>query len=616
MSKHFHQYQIVSQLARNGTSRVYLAQPEDTPTQQVLIKVFEPANLNDEAAQRRFAQEATALTQLKHPGVLPVLDQGIDNAHPYLVRSYLAQGTLASMLKRRLSSRLPLEQVLSLLTQIGHALAYVHQRRIVHGSVKPDNILLYTDDEVVLGDFLPPCLAKELATIERPTSHFALYMAPEQFAGQSGPLSDQYALGCVAYEMLTGRVPFSALAYSTLRQKHLSEPPTPLQKFVPDLPEYIEAAILKALAKNPAERHHDIAAFLSALQAGLDPHMIQELLVLSSSGESQERDWFAQAETSEMPLGGMLATATAQRSWDESRAEQETSAVAGQWTPAAAAQSPLDTAIGDTPALRKRPSKKMTVMAIVIACLVIMSAAAVPHLFAPAGTTIPDKKPHIATPLVYVTATTVQETPTAKATARPKVVPVGSTPTLKAVPTFTPTSAPTPTPSPTPVAPAIPIVNNAGFETPALGPDSYNAYTYAPSGAGWSFTARQHGSGTGITTNNSMLDFGGAPAPQGNQVAFIQGSTAFSQQITFRAGKYKVSFYAAQSGINSAQNSVQVLIDGNVVGSCTPGGNAYQTCTTNTFTVTSGAHTLLFQGQDNGGNNDIALVDNVAIAVA
>ena len=136
-------------------------------------------------------------------------------------------------------------------------------------------------------------------------------------------------------------------------------------------------------------------------------------------------------------------------------------------------------------------------------------------------------------------------------------------------------------------------------------------FQYRPTGSPWTFSGS-----AGISGNNSGFTSGNPPAPEGAQVAFLQGTGSFSQTVTgWAAGSYALTFDAAQRGNHQAsQQDFKVLVDGVVVGTFTPSGTSYQAYTTAAFTVTAGSHTITFQGLDSAGGDNTAFVDQVAIS--
>ena len=166
-----------------------------------------------------------------------------------------------------------------------------------------------------------------------------------------------------------------------------------------------------------------------------------------------------------------------------------------------------------------------------------------------------------------------------------------------------------------PVAAGPPLVPDHGFEQDSLG---YGAYTYTPTTSPWTFSPQSGSNGSGISYNDSGFTYLDANAPQGVQVAFLQGTGWFGQSVAnWAAGTYQIDFSAAQRGHSGSyqpfQQDFEVLIDGVAVGIFTPSGTSYQTYTTAPFTVTAGSHTIMFQGLDRAGGDNTAFIDQIVI---
>jgi hypothetical protein len=171
-----------------------------------------------------------------------------------------------------------------------------------------------------------------------------------------------------------------------------------------------------------------------------------------------------------------------------------------------------------------------------------------------------------------------------------------------------------------PVAAGPPLIPDHDFDQLSVGT---GGYVYDPTGSAWTFSPQNGNSGSGISANNSAFTSLNPPAPQGNQVAFLRGTGSFSQSVAgWSAGSYQLSFQAAQraresdSNYQLAQQDFEVLVDGTVVGTFTPAGTSYQTYTTAPFTVTSGDHTITFQGLDSAGGDNTAFIDQVVVEEA
>ncbi|MGH2496830.1 MAG: serine/threonine protein kinase [Ktedonobacteraceae bacterium] len=262
-------YRVLAEIGAGGFGKVYRGEHVYLTERTVAIK-FLHTHLSSTEEREQFLQEAHFLEKLKHSHMLQVFDVGLDDGFPYLVTEYAPHGSLRTRIKHYAPDFLPLEEVIKILSQIGQPLYYAHQQQIIHRDLKPENILFNAQDEALLSDFgiattLSTASVKAVGLIGTP-----LYMAPEQFQGIISKESDQYALGCIAYELVTGQPPFNAPDFFALGFRHMSATPVPPRQINPKLPEYIEQAILKALAKQRNERHTDIRAFINALSTPVD----------------------------------------------------------------------------------------------------------------------------------------------------------------------------------------------------------------------------------------------------------------------------------------------------------------------------------------------------------
>lgn len=282
-------YRIISTIAYGSFGRVYLACHHVLTNRLVALKLMHAVPLTSEQEHSQFLQEAHILERLEHPYILPILDVGIHEGLPYIVSEYAPGHSLRKRLQDQGSQPLPFEEAQTILVQIGQALQYTHDQHMIHRDIKPENILFNAKGNALLADF---GLATTLATTSvkyMTNAGTPRYMAPEQFQGQVSKESDQYALGCVAYEMFTGRPPFEAPDLIALMYKHVNEAPVPPTHYNPNLPAYIEQAVLKALMKQRSERHSGSLAFLAALQ-GLDSVKLLVLDVAPPSGASKQTE--------------------------------------------------------------------------------------------------------------------------------------------------------------------------------------------------------------------------------------------------------------------------------------------------------------------------------------
>ena len=275
IGEHFGRYQVKAKIACGASGCVYLAQHDILSKRMAALKVMHSSHLHSPQEEDRFYREAEILASLSHPHILLIYDFGIDEDEglPYLVMEYAPNGSLRDLHNSDPQHLLPMAQSLSIITQIGEALYYAHQKRIVHRDVKPENILFNAKGEVLLSDF-SIALEQDVTHIEKEIDVMGTppYMAPEQFDGHVSRRSDQYALGCISYELFTGRKPFQAHNTGILIQKHKYENPIPLRQLNPQIPIHIEQAVLKTLAKNLYHRYENVSQFINALQSSSSSH--------------------------------------------------------------------------------------------------------------------------------------------------------------------------------------------------------------------------------------------------------------------------------------------------------------------------------------------------------
>lgn len=281
-------YSIISELAMGSFGRVYLAQHSVLTNRVVALKLMHTVPLSSDQECNQFLQEARFLELLHHHSILPILDVGIHQGMPYIVSEYASGGSLRNRLRHRDLQPLAVEEILKILTQIGEALRYAHQKNIIHRDLKPENILFNARSDALLADF---GLATMLATASikyMSNAGTPRYMSPEQFQGMVSKESDQYALGCIAYELWTGHPLFNAPDPVALMYKHVYEVPVPLAKLNPNVPPHIEQAILKALAKQRHDRHADVEAFITALRYPLPLPRIPEPMTPQPTTDSDQ----------------------------------------------------------------------------------------------------------------------------------------------------------------------------------------------------------------------------------------------------------------------------------------------------------------------------------------
>ena len=269
--KHINDYLIIDTLSSSPTSSVYRAEDTRLKNSTVTLKLLHTMHLSEQRHQQ-FLKEVHILKKLKHDHILPILDVGIYENMPYLVTGYAPGGSLRDRVPPQAAHVLSLQEILNILSQVGQALQYAHRMNIIHGNLKPENILFNAENGVLLTDF---SLVTTMDAFSTDHSHHAntfSYMAPEQFQGWMTEESDQYALGCIAYELFTGQVPFLASDFSEIKHKHVTEKPlAPTQRNLL-LPITIEEAILKAMEKKSEDRYPGVKDFVTSLSTSIPGH--------------------------------------------------------------------------------------------------------------------------------------------------------------------------------------------------------------------------------------------------------------------------------------------------------------------------------------------------------
>ncbi|MGD8698782.1 MAG: protein kinase [Gemmatimonadales bacterium] len=278
-------YEIERELGEGGMAAVYLAQ-DVALHRRVAIKVMSPAVLMEKGTIGRFKQEAITIAALRHPHIVAV--HGVehhDQLH-FFVLDYVEGGSLEDVIGR--TGRLPIAVVSAWLAQVASALQYAHKRGVVHRDIKPANILLDAEGDAIVTDFgIAKVAEKQGFTVTGSTVGTPTYMSPEQCLGKEVTgASDQYALGVVAYEMLTGAPPFTGAILEVMRA-HTETAPTPLAQARPDCPPPLASAVERMLEKDPSARWGSLAEFVAAY-SGAPPGLhdpVRRAMAALASGE-------------------------------------------------------------------------------------------------------------------------------------------------------------------------------------------------------------------------------------------------------------------------------------------------------------------------------------------
>lgn len=254
---------VESLLGQGGMARVYRAQQTNLE-RVVAVKILPPYYADDPGFVERFKLEARALARLSHPHIVIVHDAGEEDGRLYIIMEYISGGNLRDAMDKTM----PLREVTRIIREVASALTYAHHQGVIHRDVKPVNVLMDPSRRAVLSDF---GIAKMLATSAAVTRSGAgvgtpEYMSPEQCRGGAvDSRADIYALGVMLYEMLTGHTPFEADNYTALAHSHIYETPTPPSQLNPRISPAVQAVVMKALEKDPADRFQQATEFSVAL---------------------------------------------------------------------------------------------------------------------------------------------------------------------------------------------------------------------------------------------------------------------------------------------------------------------------------------------------------------
>ncbi len=272
VGEQFGEYCLIRLIGRGGFADVYLGEHSRQKTVaavKVLNTRLEHGNV------KSFLNEARSI-RLRHPHIVQMLDFGLEGDIPFLVMEYAPNGSLRQRYPK--GTQLQLGTIRRYVKHIADALQYAHHEGVIHRDIKPDNLLLGKQGELLLSDFGIASLAHTTGSMsEEDQAGTVPYMAPEQLQGRPRPASDQYALGIVVYEWICGTRPFHG-TFAEISSQHLSIPPPSMRKRVPTLPMVVEHVVMTALAKEPHRRFPSIAAFASAFEQACRQSAVQRPL--------------------------------------------------------------------------------------------------------------------------------------------------------------------------------------------------------------------------------------------------------------------------------------------------------------------------------------------------
>ncbi len=266
-------YRLIKLLGTGGFADVYLGE-------HILLKSHAAIKVLHTQIQQNvmtsFLQEAQTIERLRNPYIVRFLDFG---KHPsddlfFLIMEYAPQGNLRDLHPR--GSKVPLSTIVTYVKQVAHALQHAHDEQLIHCDIKPENMLVTHNGNIIISDF-------GLATIARHTSSqnmnylagTAQYMAPEQFKGKPRPATDQYALAITTYEWLCGEPPFTDGNFIQLGYQHTHEPIPPLKERGVTVSSEVEQVLMKGLAKEHAQRYASVREFAEELEKASKPQAVR-----------------------------------------------------------------------------------------------------------------------------------------------------------------------------------------------------------------------------------------------------------------------------------------------------------------------------------------------------
>jgi hypothetical protein len=444
-------YDLRQTIGIGGMARVYLAHDRRL-NRDVAAKILDPTLASDPLFVERFRREAQAAAALNHPNVVAIYDTGTTDDSYFIVMEYVPGPNLKEAIRER--GALPEAEALTIGAQVAAALGAAHSRGLIHRDIKPHNVLLHPDGAAKVTDFgIARAAGASQLTSTQTVMGTAHYLSPEQALHQ--PLdgrSDLYSLGIVLYEALTGQVPFSGDSLVAVAMMQVHEPPPPLRTIRPEIAPATEAVVMKALAKDPAQRYQSAAEMRAALlraRDSLHPPAI--------------------AET--RPLAAAPPVATLER-------------------PAIEA-APPDVPMEPPPPVLppfippERPARRrggfVAPLLIALACLLAIGVGLFAFSRSRGGATPPASTTTASRPTANLQATALM-VPTA--TAQPTVAPTAppaATPAPTAVPSLAPTAAPVAIPTvPPTVAPTIPPPSPTPLAPPTATPAPAPTATAAP----------------------------------------------------------------------------------------------------------------------------------------
>ena len=293
-------YKIIGNIGSGGMANVFLAH-DLILDRDVAIKVLRFDFQNDKAAIRRFQREALAATELVHPNIVSVYDVGEEDDLQYLVMEYVKGMDLKRYIQQYYP--IPYERVVDIMEQILSAMSLAHAHRIIHRDLKPQNILVDENGVVKITDFGIAIALSETSLTQTNTLLGSVhYMSPEQARGSMATnQSDIYAMGIILYEMLTGNVPFDGESAVTIALKHFQDEIPSVRNVDGNIPQALENVVMKATAKDPADRYKTVDEMSEDLRTVLSPERANEVPFAPSAMLEETRIIDPITDTTPMP---------------------------------------------------------------------------------------------------------------------------------------------------------------------------------------------------------------------------------------------------------------------------------------------------------------------------
>jgi serine/threonine-protein kinase len=283
-------YEIGPELGRGGMAKVFRA-TDNVLGRPVAVKVLAPQYAEDPSFVDRFRREAQAAARLNHPNLVGVYDTGSDDGIHYIVMEYIEGRTLADYLSG--GGRIMPQRAIDIADAVTSALAAAHTEGVIHRDIKPGNIMITPRGDVKVTDFGIARVVAGADTVAQTAAVLgtASYLSPEQAQGERiDPRSDLYSLGCVLYEMLTGRPPFRGDSPVAVASKHVLEAPIPPSQLNPDVSPDLDAIVMRALAKNPENRYPSALAMHEDLERARRGEPVEATPLLPATASTQVLD--------------------------------------------------------------------------------------------------------------------------------------------------------------------------------------------------------------------------------------------------------------------------------------------------------------------------------------